>query len=401
EGTGLFDYGQSLLPFPVPTGTRVINVKVAFAPDGTTGYLGVLSNNGENDVAEGSYYPLLFKTTDGGENWDGPYNVQLGGPDGISCILNYLTDEFLEYIYEPPIPDRTELNFTTAFDFDIAVDAWGNPHLFFVVGLRGSDDWTIATGWEGLPGTGNSIALTHLVSYDDMFSWTGDTLNTPYTFRGTFTGTDDLDEDVRPYISVTPDGTKMFFSWINTTIAEENTAPDIYCVGHDIANHSYSQVFNVTSFTAVMWQAYMGTASYYVFDYGDNYEIPFACQLMNPSNNSDPVSFRYVDNFVLNVADLGFYVSEPEIDGNTLSVSQNYPNPVNGIAYFNVTLEKPAEINVEIINIIGQNVREYGYGQFSTGMHKLALDANGLESGIYFYTVTAGKQSITRKMIVE
>ena len=43
--------------------------KVAFAPDGQIGYVGYLSNNDENTPESmGCYYPILYKTEDGGES---------------------------------------------------------------------------------------------------------------------------------------------------------------------------------------------------------------------------------------------------------------------------------------------------------------------------------------------
>jgi hypothetical protein len=410
-GTMLFDYEQELFPFDVSGGSvaggpvRVTNSKLAFHPDGQTGYMAMLTNNGGNDLAEGTYYPILFKTTDGGLNWDGPYNVQLGGPDGLPAVLNYLTDDLLEMLYEPPIPDRTELLFTTAFDFDVAVDINGNPHLLFVVGL-GSGEWSIYTSIEGLPGTGGMIALIHAASYGDMETWYADTVNTPHTFRGEFPGStgSTISEDLRPYISVTPDGSKMFFSWQNTVIENinDNSAPDIYCIGYNVNEMSYTEVFNVTAFTPMMWQSWMATASYYVFDHGDgNYEIPFVAQIMDPGDNIAPVDFKYADNFIINDEDFGAWVSVADVEPERIAITQNYPNPFSNVTYVDMTLSQAANVTLEISNIIGQKVRTVDYGFFGSGLHKISIAADGLESGIYFYTLNTGSDAVTRKMIVE
>jgi hypothetical protein len=411
EGTMLFDYEQELFPFDISGGSvsggpvRIVNSKVAFHPDGQTGYLAMLSNNGGNDLAEGAYYPILFKTTDGGANWDGPYNVQLGGPDGLPAVLNYMTDELLEMLYEPPIPDRTELLFTTPFDMDVAVDINGNPHLLFVVGL-GSGDWSIYTSIEGLPGTGGMIALIHAASYGDMETWYADTLTKPHTFRGEFPGSSGsiISEDLRPYISVTPDGSKLFFSWQNTIIENinDNSAPDIYCIGYNVNEMSYTEIFNVTAFTPIMWQSWMATASYYVFDHGNGeYEIPFVCQIMDPGENGNPVDFKYADNFIITDDDFGAWVSTADVEIERIAVTQNYPNPFNNVTYVDMTLSQVANVTLEISNILGQKVKSVDYGLYSAGLHKISIDAEGLESGIYFYTLTTGNDAVTRKMIVK
>lgn len=410
DGSSLFDYNQELFPFDISAGgdpVRIVNSKVAFHPDGQTGYLAMLTNNGSNELADLAYYPILFKTTDGGANWDGPYNVQLGGPHGLPAVLNYLTDALIERLFVPPLPDRTEIPFTTGFDMDVAVDINGNPHISFVVGVRGGNDWSIITSFTEEPELGcqGLIALIHAASYGDMSAWYADTLTRPYTFRGTYPGStgNDLSEDLRPYISVTPDASKLFFSWQNTRIDNigDNNAPDIYCTGYRVSDMSYTQMFNVTAFTSVMWKSWMATASYYVFDHGGEYEIPFVCQDMNPANNIDPVTFQYVDEFRITDDDFGFWVSTHEYEENLITVSQNFPNPFNNVTYVNMTLSRDANVTLEVSNILGQKVKTIDYGHYSSGLHKIAIEAEDLESGIYFFTLTTGLDAVTRKMIIE
>ncbi|MDT8392943.1 MAG: T9SS type A sorting domain-containing protein [Bacteroidales bacterium] len=403
----MFDYSQELFDFDISgggEGTYITATKLAFHPDGQVGYMAMLSNNGENDVAEGALYPILFKTENGGEDWDGPYTVQLGGPDGLPAVLNYLTDEFLEFAFAPPVPAREELLFSTTFDIDVAVDMNGNPHIFFCVAL-GSGEWSVYTGWEGLPGTGNSIALIHAASYDGMNSWYADTVNTPHTFRGDFPGASGstISEDLRPTIATTPDGSKLFFSWITTDIpdVDDNIAPDIYCQGYRVADHAFTQVYNVTSFTDIMWQAWMGSGSYWVFDDGEgNYEIPFVSQLMDPDDNIEPVVFKYVDNFVITDEDF-LFVSTPEVEQEVISISKNYPNPATNMTNVNITLKEAASVQLEISNLLGQKVKTVNYGQYTKGLHKISIDVSGLESGIYIYTLTTGNDAAAGKMIVE
>jgi len=408
DGTGMFDYEQSLIDFDISGGGEGVTIpsqKIAFHPDGQVGYMAMVSNNGFNDVSEGAYYPILFKTTNGGEDWDGPFTVQLCGPDGLPAVLNYLTDDLIEMMFEPPAPARDEILFTTAFDFSLAVDMNGNPHLLFCVGV-GSGEWSIITSLEGLPGTGGTIAMIHAASYDGMDTWFADTLATPHTFRGTFPGStgSDLSEDLRPYISTTPDASKLFFTWQNTDIenVDDNLAPDIYCMGYRVADLAYTQLYNVSAFTSIMWQAWMTTASYYVFDDGaGSYEIPFVCQIMDPDDNISPVEFRYVDDFVITDSDFGVWVSTAEPDMEMISISSNYPNPCRDITNVNMTLTEAANVSLEISNLIGQKVKTVNYGPFNKGLHTVNINVADLESGIYIYTISTGKDAVAGKMIVE
>ncbi len=404
---GDFEYEQSLFNAPItsdPVDATIASTRIAFSPDGTIGYMAMLANNGENtDESYGCYYPILYKSTDGGETWDDePINVQLGGPDGIPGVLNYLTDEIIAAIFLPPVPSREEIPFSTAFDLDLVVDGFGYPHILCVICV-GSQEWSIYTHATGEPCNG-WIGMFHLFSYDDEM-WMGDTLTTPNTFRGEFGGAPPagIAEDNRPQISMTPDGLNLFFSWIDTDVPEvvDNINPDIYCVGHNIVENCYSILYNVSYLSAAMMSSYMATQSYYVFQDGDNYEIPFVYQAMNPLDPTEPVQFKYIKDFVLTKEDL-FVI--PGIDDNydkqISFVSQNYPNPFNATSVVTVNIDNPTLLSLEVYNMMGQKVFEIPATHYSAGVHTLTINASDMSNGVYFYTVFAGEESVTKKMIV-
>jgi hypothetical protein len=83
-----------------------------------------------------------------------------------------------------------------------------------------------------------------------------------------------------------------------------------------------------------------------------------------------------------------------------LEVSQNYPNPCQGSTTIGVELDKTNTVSVEVVNLIGQKVLSVPAKTMGSGIHEIRLDLNSFEAGVYFYTVTVGKQSITKKMIV-
>ena len=71
------------------------------------------------------------------------------------------------------------------------------------------------------------------------------------------------------------------------------------------------------------------------------------------------------------------------------------------MASFTVTMKTSADITVEISNTIGQVVKSDKYENLTPGTHKLTLDATHLGAGIYYYTVKAGNEKVTKKMIVK
>jgi len=79
---------------------------------------------------------------------------------------------------------------------------------------------------------------------------------------------------------------------------------------------------------------------------------------------------------------------------------QNYPNPFNPTTVIKYSLPKEARVSLNIYNILGQKIKELVDEIKSTGMHEVLFDCKGLPSGIYFYKITAGNYTSTKKLII-
>jgi len=82
-------------------------------------------------------------------------------------------------------------------------------------------------------------------------------------------------------------------------------------------------------------------------------------------------------------------------------VSQNSPNPFNKTTVVLVDLNTSTEISLEVFNLMGQMVYQIPARKANTGTHQFWINGSQLDSGLYFYTVTAGNSKVTKKMIVE
>lgn len=86
---------------------------------------------------------------------------------------------------------------------------------------------------------------------------------------------------------------------------------------------------------------------------------------------------------------------------STMEVSQNYPNPFTKTSEVDVILDKASNLYLEVINMVGQVVYKVDAGYATKGLNRLTIDASELTPGVYFYTVKAGKESVTKKMMIE
>jgi len=402
-----FMYEELFFELSTVDNGRPTNCKVAFAPDGMTGWVAVLADNGEVPISSGqSYYPILWKTEDGGENWSDPIIAPIAGEDGIGGIQDFLSDEELAELFEAPLPDRDEIAFTTAFDFDMHVDAFGVPHIAVIVGVT-SDPYTIVTGMSEVSGYIFTCAAD-IFTLDGGETWQAHILGRQKTFRGEFGA--DYTEDNRIQIASTWDGTKMFVTWLDTDLpgVTDNNQPDIWLRGIDVVNNALTtnngddKPYNVTEFSEAMWQSYFNATSHYVFDDGGNYTIPLSYQVGNPEDPAVQVQIYYITDFMVNESEFTLVGIEDEDNSlATFEVSQNFPNPANSSTTITVTLEEATSLSFEIFNMMGQKVFEIPTQKYGSGIQPITFEASEFSNGVYFYTVTAGETQVTMKMIVD
>lgn len=121
--------------------------------------------------------------------------------------------------------------------------------------------------------------------------------------------------------------------------------------------------------------------------------------------SGDPGAIPYHDNFwqYREIPGSSFWPTgvAPETLSSKNQVGQNYPNPVKDIAFFNVNLDKPANVVVEVSNIMGQKMQSVDKGAMGSGTHRMTIDGSQLIPGIYFYTVKINGEAFTHKMLVE
>ncbi|MFC2111368.1 T9SS type A sorting domain-containing protein [Bacteroidota bacterium] len=394
-----FVYTQSLLYFPtsvVASGdsASVADIKISFAPDGMTGYISLISHHDTALISDEGYYPIVFKTTDGGSTWSAPIDINLSAIASIYSD-NFLSDAELASYFNPPVPARNEIPYRTSFDHNIAVDANGNPHICITVAIGAGNAFTVpSAGFKG---------IFDVYSLDGGATWDATLLSRTMNMRGEFGG---ISEDNRPMATTNMTGTKIFFTWLDTDTnlfpGIGNAQPDIWFRAKDISTPMKSTVaYNVTQYTAIDGEAYMGSISRYVFQSGTTYSIPLVAQEMDVTDPAQPVQYKYIQGF--EVSDSDFYINPgiKDMPNTEINVSQNYPNPFNDFTLIDIYLDRSAELSITVYNIMGQKVLSNELGKRSNGKHIIKIDSGNLESGIYFYTVTADNVQVTKKMIVQ
>ena len=91
-------------------------------------------------------------------------------------------------------------------------------------------------------------------------------------------------------------------------------------------------------------------------------------------------------------------------DGGRVPVSfaleQNYPNPFNPSTTIRFGIPRETEVSLVLYNILGQQVATLINETVKPGNHSVIFNASQLASGTYFYRLTAGSYTATKKMML-
>ena len=117
-------------------------------------------------------------------------------------------------------------------------------------------------------------------------------------------------------------------------------------------------------------------------------------QANNLGNTSDEV-FVKVEAATVGISNL------PNSSAKDFSVSQNYPNPANGSTSINISINKSSDISINVTDLIGKTVYSEIRANSAAGTHTVTFNTQHWNAGVYFYTVNANGQKVTRQLVVE
>lgn len=105
----------------------------------------------------------------------------------------------------------------------------------------------------------------------------------------------------------------------------------------------------------------------------------------------------YVDDILITIRTSvdNLYESVP----SNFTLAGNYPNPFNPTTTVNYLLPTPANVRLDIYNLLGQRVATLFEGRQQAGEHAMTWDASGFPSGVYFARLKTAERSESIKML--
>lgn len=124
-----------------------------------------------------------------------------------------------------------------------------------------------------------------------------------------------------------------------------------------------------------------------------------AISLINRDHNtfsalSDTLWFVSSDPFTVGVRPVSSEIPKG------FSLSQNYPNPFNPISKIKMQISKLSAVKLVVFDILGREVETLVNEQLRPGTHEVEFDGSKYASGVYFYKLSAGDFTETRKMVL-
>ncbi|MCW8809784.1 MAG: T9SS type A sorting domain-containing protein [Ignavibacteriaceae bacterium] len=211
------------------------------------------------------------------------------------------------------------------------------------------------------------------------------------------------------YFWVTPPIPGVIHSELHKTLIEEPSFPDttIYWWGYNIPelqqNYGWGTLIAKKNLYFMMWVgvittynsqlAYLPTtedrvniSDYYIFKLGGD---TLLYSKWNAGSTFYPftwTNYTYVENEFTSPTDFALF--------------QNYPNPFNPITKIRYELPERSFVIIKVYDVLGKEITTLVNDEKPNGNYEVEFNGNGLASGIYYYRITAGDFSQTKKMIL-
>jgi PKD repeat protein len=255
---------------------HVSDFAIGFDPSGQIGWACMLTHITQG-TSSFSYYPVFYKTINGGTTWTGPTQVNISQ---FPCVSSLVTSGNVA---------------TTAFDVDLTVDMLGNPHAIVCIGSNPNSYSIFFTQAHHMfditqeQGLWNAVDLGNVDGQRNTFGTTPNTLSM----------------DMEPQASRTDDGSKVFFTWSGSDAVVVPNSPNLYGAAYDVVNRTWTSMKDFTSCNpSTNGNILFPKMAENVLNVSGGWELPIIYgQLTVPNDVADVSNFVYLDSLKFVQAD--------------------------------------------------------------------------------------------------
>jgi hypothetical protein len=97
---------------------------------------------------------------------------------------------------------------------------------------------------------------------------------------------------------------------------------------------------------------------------------------------------------------VGVEKEEKELLPSSFTLYQNYPNPFNPTTSISYSIPTDEFVTLKVYDITGKEITILENERKQAGIHQVNFNAENLSSGIYIYSISAGKYSSSKKLLL-
>jgi photosystem II stability/assembly factor-like uncharacterized protein len=371
-----------------------------------------------NGTAIGQSGPIL-RTTDGGTSWTGqpnptfPIHSVFFSTPLIGWIASHnllkTTDGGITWVVQDNISATVELNdiYFTDPSHGVAVGDEGDIYRT----TNGGSDWVSVYG----------AGLTYLTDVD--FSDANNGLTVGY----------DCNSCIRGIIARTTNGGATWYPQylnldvkpIGVSMPDSLHATVVGRAGAILRTNNGGVPVELISFTASVndkdillnWETAteINNKGFEIERKSSGSEYKFINFIPGNGTTTDPKIYQYVDKnvsagiYTYRLKQVDFdgsfaYSNETKVNMNTVpdkfTLHQSYPNPFNPVTRIKFEIPTKQMVELKVYDLLGREAAVIIKEELSPGIYERDWDASGYSSGIYYYRITAGTFTETRKMIL-
>jgi len=336
----------------------------------------------------------IIYSTDQGSTWQGR---SIGWDGDTTLVQGYFSD------YAPLFENFGQI--------DGAVDNFGKMHI-------------VANGYGIRPYWINDTTLGSRGALFPVLYWN----STSNTWRVlTYPGIDTIQAILSyyptnaigqsyPSVSVSADGQVVFIMWTGPQLKEDGTLDtasngaatprtyfwrDLYFTYSVDGGNTFEPVQKFPDMANDVSETYGHAAQHIqkVDDQTYRVHIVYLADLttgVGPFDNvltDNPIVYTTYDIIVTSVDDNSNIVKSFELE-------QNYPNPFNPSTNIRFTIPEKEHVTLKVFDVLGREITTLVNEVKEAGTYNIKFNAQNLPSGVYLYTLAAGKYTATKKMML-
>lgn len=173
-----------------------------------------------------------------------------------------------------------------------------------------------------------------------------------------------------------------------------STYADLETAGSNVYYSSFSKKIYVSTNYGLNWSQMADLAGNRVISLASNNNYVY-CGTSAYSHSGDHTSgvYRHDLSIVTNL-------TNPVAIPSSYRLSQNYPNPFNPSTSIRFEIPKSSFVKISVYDVTGREIDVIANERLQQGIYEKKWDASRFSSGVYFYKITAGDFTETKKMML-